>query len=209
MRYELRHVGSNFSEALQQHFATTNTQATRISNLISARFGSSSLLAAAPVLQFQHLAPHLHFNCSSSSASKNNVTYRDISSCKQPLQFHSPSTAKTQHQRQCPHSSISGSAARTTRRSGLSSFGAPATTQQQKPRHLRCRDGIRCKHQMLQPLLNDGSVSFSVRRKLCVSFSSPLGVSIGCCSICSTMAASPSAFVVSFASVSALLQLQL
>jgi hypothetical protein len=61
---------------------------------------------------------------------------------------------------------------------------------------------------MLQPRLNDGSVSFSVRRKLCVSFSSPLGVSIRCCSICPTMAASASAFVVGFASVSTLLQLQ-
>ena len=165
-------------EALQRHSTTTNTQATRISNLISARFSSSSFSAAAPVLQFLHLATHLHFSCSSSSASKSNVTYRDISSCKQSLQFHSPSEARTQHQPQRPHSSISGSAARTTRRSGLSSFGAAATTQQQKLQHLRCCDGIRCEHQMLQPLLNDGSVSFSVRRRLCVSFSSPLGVSI-------------------------------
>jgi hypothetical protein len=171
----------------QQHPGNTHQQ---FNVSVLQPFSSSSLSAAAPVLQFQLLATHLHLSCSSSSASKSsNVTYRDISSCKQPLQVHSPSAAKTHHQRQCPHSSISGSAARTTRRSGLSSFGAPATTQQQKLQHLRCCDGIRCEHQMLQPLLDDGSVSFSVRRKLCVGFSSPSSVSIGCCSICSTMAA--------------------
>jgi hypothetical protein len=113
-------------------------------------------------------------NATSSASKSSNVTHRDISSCKQSLQFHSPSAAKTQHPRQCPHSSISGSVARTTRRSGFSSFGAPSTTQQQKLQHLRCCNGIQCQHQMLQHLLNDGSVSCSDRRKLRVSFSSPL-----------------------------------
>jgi hypothetical protein len=51
MRYALRHVGSNFSEALQQRFATSNTQATRISNLMSACFNPS----AAAVFRQQRL----------------------------------------------------------------------------------------------------------------------------------------------------------